>query len=184
MQLLIKRDILFEQLSEPVFASGRLEQLKEFTQHGHCTCYDHSVAVAKTALLFSMVLPMHFKQKQLVRGALLHDYFLYDWHTYRPEKLHGFSHPYAACENARRDFDITPLEENIIKRHMFPLTPVPPKYRESVLVTLADKVCATSETFTGIGEKIRSSKKLARIGRIPHALAHVAALFIAFLPWT
>ena len=177
MKILIKRDVLFQHLSEPVLKTGLLEQLKEFKQHGKCTCYDHSVAVAKTALLWSMVLPFRFKQKQLVRGALLHDYFLYDWHHVKLDKLHGFAHPHTAAKNARRDFDITPLEENIIRRHMFPLTPIPPKYRESVLVTLSDKYCATKEVFTALAHRIRTGRPVAH-------LANMLAFIIALFPWT
>ena len=155
MKLRIKRDMLFERLSSSVLETGLLDQLKAFKQHGSSNCYDHSIAVAKASLYLSLLLPFRFKDEQLVRGALLHDYFLYDWHVNKPEKLHGFSHPHTACANAKRDFaDLTPLEENIIKRHMFPLTPVPPRYRESFLVTLADKYCATKEVFVALREKL------------------------------
>lgn len=176
MRLLIKRDILFNHLSAPVMKTGHLNQLKEYKQHGKCTCYDHSVAVAKTALFWSMILPFRFKQKQLVRGALLHDYFLYDWHKVKLEKLHGFHHPHIAVENARRDFKITKIEENIIKRHMFPLTPVPPRYRESVLVTLSDKYNASKEVFVALGHKIRGLHPATH-------LANSIAFMIALLPW-
>ena len=60
---------------------------------------------------------------------------------------------------------------------MFPLTPVPPKYREGVLVTLSDKYCATKEVFRALGHKIRTRKTYARV-------ANALAVFIAFLPWT
>ena len=33
-------------------------------------------------------------------------------------------------------------------RHMFPLNPTPPKYKESVVVTCADKICATREVWS------------------------------------
>ena len=188
MKLRTRRDILFEQLSASVFDTGLLEQLRSFKQHGSSTCFDHSVAVAKASLYMALALPFRFRHEQLVRGALLHDYFLYDWHVNRPEKLHGFSHPFTALANAKRDFgDITPLEENIIKRHMFPLTPVPPRYRESLLVSLADKYCATKEVFAAIRNKIaatafpRYSRAFART--LPHALAYLFAMTIAFLPW-
>lgn len=188
MKLRIKRDNLYQELSASVLDTGLLEQLKAFKQHGSSTCYDHSVSVAKAALYMAMFLPFRFKHSQLVRGALLHDYFLYDWHIDRPEKLHGFSHPSTALENAKRDFaDITPLEENIIKRHMFPLTPVPPRYRESFLVSLADKYCATKEVFTALRNRIsatslpRYSRAFARV--LPHTLAYLFAMTIAFLPW-
>ena len=172
MRILIKRDVLFNHLSAPVLNTGFLNQLKEFKQHGKCTCYDHSIAVAKTALFLSMILPFRFKQKQLVRGALLHDYLLYDWHTVKLEKLHGFHHPTIAAENARRDFNITKIEENIIKRHMFPLTPIPPRYKESILVTISDKYCAIKEVFVALGHKL---KRLVPAVPIASAIAFLIA---------
>ena len=39
------------------------------------------------------------------------------------------------------------IERDIIKRHMFPLNIRPPKYRESWIVCLADKICAVNEFF-------------------------------------
>ena len=82
------------------------------------------------------------------RGALLHDYFLYDWHDPDPShRLHGFRHPFFALANAERDFDLTPRERNVIVRHMFPLVPVPPTCREAWIVCVADKACALRETI-------------------------------------
>ena len=40
------------------------------------------------------------------------------------------------------------MEAEIILRHMFPLTPVPPRCREAVLVCLVDKVCSVYEIFS------------------------------------
>ena len=93
---------------------------------------------------------LHIKvdRKSLVRGALLHDYFLYDWHEpVLAHKIHGFTHPGIAWRNAERDFDMNPVEKNIIRRHMFPLTPIPPAKIESIIVCIADKRCALCETF-------------------------------------
>ena len=84
-----------------------------------------------------------------MRGALLHDYFLYNWREHNDDhKLHGFYHARKAMENAERDFGLNPVEANIIHRHMFPLNPMPPKYKESVVVTCADKICATREVWS------------------------------------
>ena len=86
----------------------------------------------------------------LLRGALLHDYFLYDWHDPNPShRLHGFRHPFFALARAEEDFELTPRERNIIVRHMFPLVPVPPTCREAWIVCLADKWCALRETVAG-----------------------------------
>ena len=86
--------------------------------------------------------------RQMIRGALLHDYFLYDWHKQEvPHRFHGFTHPKTALRNAERDFDLSERECDIISKHMFPLTLVPPMHRESWIVSMADKYCALRETF-------------------------------------
>ena len=85
----------------------------------------------------------------LITGALLHDYFLYDWHDKEDghKRPHGFYHPSAALANAERDFEINSRTKNIIKRHMFPLTPIPPVCLEGWVVCIADKICSTKETI-------------------------------------
>ncbi len=135
-----------------IILSSEGQQMKQFTQHGTTSVFEHCVSVAKYSLLFSYFLEktLHIKcdRTSLVRGALLHDYFLYDWHESDPShRLHGFTHPATACKNADRDFELNDIERDIISKHMFPLTIVPPRYRESVIICLADKWCALCETF-------------------------------------
>ena len=53
-----------------------------------------------------------------------------------------------ALENARREFTLSPVEQDIIEKHMWPLTlRRPPRYRESVVVCAADKLCAAAEVL-------------------------------------
>lgn len=86
-------------------------------------------------------------RKALVKGALLHDYFLYDWHEKnKNHRLHGFYHPRHALRNAMQDYNISDKEADIILKHMFPLTIIPPNNREAWIVCMADKICATYET--------------------------------------
>ncbi|MCR4703569.1 MAG: HD domain-containing protein [Saccharofermentans sp.] len=126
--------------------------MKRFTQHGETTVFEHCVAVAKYSLLIAYSLEKLFRieidKDSLVRGALLHDYFLYDWHEKgQGRRFHGFTHPGVALKNADRDFDLNEIEKDIIVKHMFPLTPFLPSHRESFIVSLADKWCALAETF-------------------------------------
>ena len=121
----------------------------EFLQHGSVTVYAHSISVAFFALYIVKKLHISLNERSLVRGALLHDYFLYDWHIYdKSHRLHGFIHASRAKENAERDFEINPLESYIIERHMFPLNIKPPLKKEAALVTIADKIIAFRETMT------------------------------------
>ena len=83
----------------------------------------------------------------MVRGALLHDFFMYDWHDPGNLRLmHGFTHAKEALCNARKQFELNDVECDVIKKHMFPLNIALPKYRETVLVSLADKISAVLET--------------------------------------
>jgi uncharacterized protein len=130
-----------------IMRSDGLEQEKHYMQHGKVSVYQHSLSVAYMSLYLARKCRLSLDERSLVRGALLHDYFLYDWHVPAPEhNLHGFSHAGAALKNAKRDFEINRLEQDIIEKHMFPLNIRPPKYKESIIVCLADKLCATKET--------------------------------------
>ena len=127
---------------------GRYAQLKEYRQHGVHTVYDHSLNVARASLRMAERLPFRLDREALVRGALLHDYFLYDWHKPDPNRPnHAFYHPKMAWENARRDYALGETEKDIIRHHMFPMVPIPPHTREGWIVCAMDKVCALRETL-------------------------------------
>ncbi|MCD8118109.1 MAG: HD domain-containing protein [Lachnospiraceae bacterium] len=135
--------------------TGRFEAEKNCVQHASTSVYEHSVHVARVSLKLSRKLHLPVKERSLVRGALLHDYFLYDWHVPDPShRLHGFIHAKIALKNARTDFSLNPTEENIILRHMFPLNPIPPTCLEGWVVCIADKYCAVEEV---VRPRFRSS---------------------------
>lgn len=153
---------IIEALADDILTSDGMKIEKKCIQHGTFSVYDHSLFVTKMCLHLAYSFRIKVDTRAMVRGALLHDYFLYDWHV--PSKVkntHGFTHPGTALRNAKKDFELGEIEMNMIKRHMFPLTPVPPKYRESVLLCLADKICAGYETADGF--KKRFNKKLRRL---------------------
>ena len=134
-----------------ILSSRGMELEKGFFQHGTVTVYDHSVAVALMCLQLTMLLHIQADRRSLVRGALLHDYFLYDWHIKEKGRpLHGTHHARRAMKNAERDFGLNKIERNMILAHMFPLNLTLPRYRESVLLCTADKLCALRETARGV----------------------------------
>jgi len=90
------------------------------------------------------------------RGGLLHDLFLYDWHDKDLEiNLHGFYHPGIALRNAEKAFVLDDKEKEIIKKHMWPLTVVPPKCREAYVICYFDKTCTLKEVFKEWGVSLR-----------------------------
>ena len=147
-------------------AAARLEKEGRYTatrrciQHGRVSVYAHCISVADTACVLAETLHLRVNERALIRGALLHDYFLYDWHDKaNGHRWHGFTHPGTALHNASEDWKLTPVEKEIIKKHMFPLTPIPPTCREAWLVCLADKICAAKETTGGIYGKLPFAAK-------------------------
>lgn len=143
---LTSTQLKFTCLGHTITSSKHMNKERHFTQHRGTSVYEHSIGVAYTSYFIASHLPFRFDEQALIRGALLHDYFLYDWHEKDDShKWHGFNHPRIAKEKAFQDFQINDLEANIIARHMFPLTPIPPKQREGILVSIMDKVCAICE---------------------------------------
>lgn len=134
-----------------IVKSNNIDIQKKCIQHGTTSVFEHSLGVACLSLYLSSKLPMYVDQRSLVRGALLHDYFLYDWHIKdQSHNLHGFKHAKVALLNASKEFHLNEIEKDIIERHMFPLNVKPPKYRESIIVCIADKICAVWEVLKHI----------------------------------
>ena len=126
----------FSRLVAEVASAGRVPLMRECVQHGQVSTWEHCVRVAHASLAMARALRLRVSERELVRAALLHDYFLYDWH----EPGH--------VGHAHEDFDLSPLEENVIESHMWPLPPTRvPRSREAVLVCLADKWCSLAETL-------------------------------------
>lgn len=78
------------------------------------------------------------------RGALLHDFFLYDWRTSKG-RHHPSRHPGVALANARARFALNPIEEDIILTHMWPIAKPFYSFKESFLVSSIDKIVSTKE---------------------------------------
>lgn len=132
-----------------ILESESFQREKDFIQHGTTSTYAHSLCVAYMSVWLAVRKKNKVDMRSVVRGALLHDYFLYDWHEKNEyHKLHGYTHAKRAMENARRDFNISAKEAEIIYCHMFPLNISRiPHSREARLVCVADKMVAGSETL-------------------------------------
>lgn len=118
--------------------------MKDIPQHAAgISCYDHSLFVAYVGFTLCRLCGLNYRAA--ARGGLLHDLYLKHWEETDVGRVRRlYIHPKLALENARA-FGLSPLEEDIIVTHMWPLTPRLPRWRESYLVGLADKLCAITE---------------------------------------
>lgn len=148
MELTQDQKCLFHDCTEDLFASRNVQRMDVFIQHADVSCLEHCVSVALMSLWVSGKLGLSVDRRSMVRGALLHDFFLYDWHEKSDRKgLHGFTHSKTALHNAQLEFRLNDREKDIIVKHMWPLTPVPPRCREALIVGFSDKLCSLLETL-------------------------------------
>lgn len=140
-------------------------KLKNFFHH-NSSIYEHARIVSYLAYRLCKYLNLDYTSA--ARGALLHDFFLYDWRNHdlpelAKDKYHGVAHPKIALNNALKHFNLNELEKDIIVKHMWPLTLIPPRYQESYIVTFTDKYVASREfidEFRRRKFKFRKSRSL------------------------
>lgn len=132
-----------------ILASPEYRCLRRFVQHGGSSVYDHCFAVALLSVKAALALGFDVDLRALVRGSLLHDYFLYDWHEAGLGPAHVFRHGDTAAVNAKIYFGLTDKEENMVRGHMFLLCGSLPKSKEDWILTFANKISALRETFSG-----------------------------------
>jgi uncharacterized protein len=124
----------------------KILEMRQYIQHSDINCLDHCLYVSYLSYLVCKQLGLN--TRSAARGGLLHDFFLYDWHITKPkEGLHGFVHPVIALKNSMKHFEVDRLEQDIIGKHMWPLTRGIPRYLESIVVLFVDKYCTIREVL-------------------------------------
>lgn len=114
--------------------------------------YELLSALPSCILLQLCVVPLfHLDAKSAARGGMLHDLFLYDWHTHAKEtgqRFHGLTHPKTALNHACRLFSLNDIEKDVIRAHMWPVTFFSiPHTKEGWIITLTDKYCGAFESM-------------------------------------
>lgn len=140
----------FYQIAKPILTHPEFLSQKAYRHHT-TNLYDHSILVAYHSFIWAK--KRGLDTKSITRGALLHDFFLYDWREdgkrvkKRGLKKHGFTHAKTALKNAETFFTLNKKEKDIILKHMFPLNLKPPRYRESWIVNIVDNYITFKEYF-------------------------------------
>lgn len=129
----------FVEIAQPLLEHPSVIKLKDSNHHLGKSRLDHVLEVSWKAFRISKLLSMDYEAT--VRGALLHDLFYYDWLRGGP-RWHGPRHPLIALQNARKITLLSAKEEDIIKKHMWPLCVIPPRYPESWVVCFTDIYCS------------------------------------------
>ncbi|MBU2649718.1 MAG: hypothetical protein KKA81_02180 [Bacteroidetes bacterium] len=147
----------YDEIAKDILDNPNFLKLQNYYHHDS-SILDHVKKVSYLSYRIAKYLKLDYRSA--IRGALLHDFFLYDWRDHHEpelakEKLHGFAHPKIALKNSEENFSINEIEKDIIIKHMWPLTLRPPRYRESFVVTFADKYVSSREFINKYKKKIK-----------------------------
>ena len=147
MKELSDKDTEFQEIIKEFMNHETVQEMKKYKQHYDTTCFDHCYMAAFYCYLICKKYRLDYRSA--TRAAMVHDLFLYDWHVRQPDQkgFHAFTHGKKACENACKIFDLSEKEQDIIIKHMWPVTISFPKSIEGFILTLVDKYCAISESF-------------------------------------
>ncbi len=152
---------LFEdwlKIVENILLNDEFQRRKMFLHHHKMSVWDHSILVSFKAFIVGRYFNADLRVCAI--AGLLHDFYSQAWiSTEELEefengryvelmkikkplfKRHGFTHAKDAALNYVKYFP--ELEDkkitNSIKRHMFPLNIIPPRYKEGYIITAIDK---------------------------------------------
>lgn len=118
--------------------------LAYYKQHVHGNRLTHSYLVSYMS--YRIAKAINWDYKDCARAGLLHDLFYYvPGEVTFSKGTHLRNHPKISLINARVVTDLSPVEEDIILKHMWLATPNFPRYKESYIVTFVDKYIATED---------------------------------------
>lgn len=134
----------YRECVEGVLNNSMVLEMDNHFQHCQTSRLQHSINVSYYS--YRMCKALGWDYKSAARAGLMHDLYFYSWTDDKSERSgHLTKHPQLAFENAEKVTQINAIEKDAIVKHMWPCTPVPPRYKESYAVTVADKVCTVLE---------------------------------------
>ena len=169
MKITIEEQNRLETIYQAFLNDEKILRMKDISMHRGSNCYLHSFKVAKKAIKKSLN-RKDVNLEVVLLGAILHDYYLYDWRKDKSKlKKHGKNHPDVAINNAVKDFDISEEVKKVIKSHMWPINIKDyPKSKEAKIVSVSDKAVT-------IGESLTSKKYKQK--RLDKYLSYISHLF-------
>lgn len=147
----IKKDKEYKKIVKDIFRNVEFKKIYNIEHHG-ISRMEHSIKISYFSYKIAKKLRMDYVS--VARGGLLHDFFLDgDERNCKRKFLDTFTHPKRALNTAMENFDINNKERNIIVSHMFPIYLAVPRYKESMLVNLVDKIIGFKELIRGFACK-------------------------------
>ncbi len=137
----------------------KVQQMKKYRQHYNINCFYHCLFVSYNTYLICKKHNLDYISA--ARAGMVHDLFLYDWRKRERGRkgLHAYTHGKTAFKEASEILNLNDKEKDMIIKHMWPVTPAIPKYKETFILTFVDKYFAIAEAFIKIKEKKNEIKE-------------------------
>ena len=136
----------YDEIIKDILKNKEFKKLENYTHH-KTTRLEHSKRVSIYSYKICKKLNLDFISA--ARGGMLHDFFYNKYDIKNSARLMK-NHPKIALKNAKKHFIINKKEENIIESHMYPLNiKCKPKYPESLVVSIVDKIVCIYEKTLG-----------------------------------
>lgn len=146
------------QIVDNILTNEEFKKLKEIKHHDN-NRYDHSLKVSYYSYVIARKLKLNYKE--VARAGLLHDFFLDRVANCSKAKdkilLFTTKHPHDAIQNSLKYYDLSDKEKDIIRTHMFPLDVHIPKYMESWVVNMTDKIVSIEDFSLKFKYQLRSA---------------------------
>ena len=134
----MNKDVKYQSIIRDIISNKEFEEIENIIHHG-TTRLVHSKRVSYCSYKIAVFLRLN--SESCARAGLLHDFFTSAEDRTKIQRfISTFTHPKYALKNASAFFELTDLEKDIIRKHMFPINLSIPKYAESWLVSFVDKI--------------------------------------------
>lgn len=149
----IKKDKEYKKIVKDIFRNNNFKRMYNIEHHG-ISRMEHSIKISYYSYKIAKLLKLDYVS--VARGGLLHDFYLDgDERDVKNKFIDTFIHPKKTLKTSIDNFEINDIEKNIIISHMFPIYFSIPKYKESILVNLVDKVIGCKELLRGFRCKFK-----------------------------
>ena len=133
----------YKRIVKEILRNSEFKKMYYIEHHG-ISRWEHLLKISYYSYKIAKKIKLDYVS--VARGALLHDFYLDgDERSKKRKFLDTFSHPKKALKTSLDNFTLNEIEQNIIISHMYPIYPVIPKFKESILVDIVDKIIGGHE---------------------------------------
>ena len=143
----------FNSIITDIINNEEFQKMKKITHHG-ITRFNHSLRVSYYTYLVTKKLKLNYVDA--TRAALLHDFFSDETESMKTKKALK-EHPRIALENSKKYYELNKMQEDIILKHMYPVTTKMPTYKESWIVDIVDDVASLYERTYSVNKQFKTA---------------------------